>query len=322
MEVENIDVWPKVAGKLEKIYIDYQNSKWRKEVDEKMFREDNPETLKVSPFSEVYKEISDNSELTKDDGSWVLNTKYGESEYKAKASVIGKYDPEKLNVIFHHYVGTESGEMLAKYLLGYIPTLKDNYNLIAITAHGHEKQPDNPNRNVMSETFPTMESLQGTIATSAKLIDEVANDLDKPSVPIGVSLGGIVVEWNRLMGDDENISGRITIEAYPDAADILLSEPFEELIDDPQNRRNLEKYKDAFSLEGVPEESLSRNQNSTVILGKTDDIVSIEKAREYYQKLDIKPLTLPFGHYTLISEGFPSIPNQISRSLKEISDNS
>lgn len=308
-----------IAVKLENFYIDYLNNVWGKEKD-KMFRDDNPETLKVTSFTKVYGEISQNSKVTKEENSWVLETKFGENKYKASASVVGEYDPDKQNVIFHHYVGTQSGKELAKYLLGTIPYLRKNFNLIAITAHGHEKQPDNPKRNVMSDTFPTMESLQGTIATSAKLIEQVSRDLEKSSIPVGVSLGGIVVEWNRLLSDNDKTAGRITVEAYPDAAAILLSKPFDKLIDKPKDRRNLMKYRKSFSLEGVPVEAFDRTKNSTVILGSEDKIVDRKKADEYYKKLGIKPLMLPFGHYTLISEGFPSIPKAISRALKEIKE--
>jgi len=35
MEIENIDIWLKVAGKLEAFYIDRQNEEWNKNVEKR-----------------------------------------------------------------------------------------------------------------------------------------------------------------------------------------------------------------------------------------------------------------------------------------------
>jgi hypothetical protein len=174
----------------------------------------------------------------------------------------------------------------------------------------------------MADAFPSMESFQCTIATSAKIIEQVSNSLEKSSIPIGISLGGTAIEWNRLLSDNNKIAGRITIAANPDTTAAILSEPYNNLMDNPQIRRNSEIYRESFSLENVPAEAFKDTGHSTVILGSEDKVFDINAARAYYERLGIKPHVLPFGHATLLTEGIPTIPLVIQRSLKEIKEHS
>ena len=325
LEEGNSNQEPNLAVRVERKNAEKTNKLWRKTIKEGMFRDDEPGEIDLKPFTEFYKKSEEGSKFIPHPTSWIQVIEHKGKKYVAKArllrsgrtsSGIRQYDPNKPNFYWHHFAGVTNQRRQSELLRVLMPEL-ENFNVIVITAHGHTKDYEGLEGNAMSRTFAKMENLQGTLAASIMLVDNMEESTDKQGTFLGASMGGIVGLWHSVVGKNE-LRRKVVIAAHTQADEIFTSEPFSGMIQDHAKINELrEQYRRAFELGEIPEVVKRRNENTTIYLGTEDSIVNVDIARKTCKLLGIENINeLPFDHNTM-SLGLPQIYRDIKDELKK-----
>ncbi len=311
----------KVAVKLERFLSEKRNVKWKQKVREPMFRSETLNSANsLKSFQEFFSNLVPHFE---DNGnSWTEKVTSPESmEYIASAKIFspnkrstGINDPNKPNFIYHHFAGATKPEDHIKLLEILAPSLK-KYNIIIVSAHGHSKNDEKIISNPMSRTFASMEDIQGTIAASVALVDNLALLNKNNSVYLGISMGGIVEYWHRILGKN-NFSKSIIIAAHPQADKIFTSYPFSGMFNAPEIEKYRTQFAKAFNIGEITAQIKNRFKNVKLYLGTKDSIVNKKIARNMAKRLGIDNISeYPFDHFTISLAGL-DILKTLRKELK------
>jgi len=305
----------KVAVRLERLLAKNRNLKWSRDIKELMFRSETSESANsLRPFAEFFTNLKSNFEYNKNNWKEKVTTPDGK-EYIATAKIFspnerstGIYDRNKPNFIYHHFAGATNPEDHIKMLKILVPDLK-GYNIIVVAAHGHSKNDEKNISNPMSRTFTTMEDVQGTIAASVALVDNLAQLNTEKSIYVGISMGGIVEYWHRFLGNNQ-FSKSYIIAAHPKADKIFTSYPFSGMF----NLSKIEKFKTqfarAFEIDEITTQIKNRFKEVKLYLGTKDSVVNKEIARDMAKKLGIDNISeYPLDHLSISLAGLNIIKN-------------
>ncbi|OGM21592.1 hypothetical protein A2863_04005 [Candidatus Woesebacteria bacterium RIFCSPHIGHO2_01_FULL_38_9b] len=320
---------------LNRLWTAWDNEKWQLEIPQliAMFRDDELGKISTLPFPEFYKRLKGNFIPTK--VGWIQTAESEKGKYIAKARLLRsgikafgreigsgerKYDPDKPNFIYHHWASAENPELQAEALRIAIPEL-EKFNVIVIKAHGHNRNYDNEPGNAMTRSFPTMESIQGTLAASIMLSENIARCLKKPTVFAGISMGGVVGLWGSIV-EESKIDKRFIIAAHPEYRRIFFNDQF---------RGQINRYGDRLALFGKPNDYTyndmsevnidegveGSNRNTYLFYGTEDLTVNSSNVLNTIQSLGItNSYSYPLDHKTM-SAAFPDIINVIREQLRE-----
>lgn len=308
-----------IAVRLEKLFTKKRNLESKKNIVEPMFRAETSDTANLlKPFPEFFANLEPKFQDNKN--SWTEEvTDPDGKKYIASAKIFspnkrstGIYDPRKPNFIYHHFAGiTTSPEDHIKLLRIMAPDL-NRYNIIVVTAHGHSKNAEKVTSNPMSRTFATMRDIQGTIAASVALVDNLAQLNSRNSVYLGISMGGIVEYWHRILGD-HHFSKSLIIVAHPQADKIFTSSPFSGMFDPSEIEKFKTQFAKAFDMGKITTDLKNKFKDVKLYLGTKDSIVSKKIARDMAKRLGIEDVSeYPFDHLTIALAGL-----DILRSFKK-----
>lgn len=307
-----------VAVRLEKLFAKKRNLESKKNIVEPMFRDETFHSANsLRPFSEFFANLEPKFQDNKNNWTEEITDTDGK-EYIASAKIFspnerstGIYDPRKPNFIYHHFAGATNPEDHIRLLKIMAPDLS-GYNIIVVTAHGHSKNAEKVTSNPMSRTFASMRDIQGTIAASVALIDNLAQLNSKNSIYVGISMGGIVEYWHRILGD-HHFSKSLIIAAHPQADKIFTSSPFSGMFDPSEIEKFKTQFAKAFDIGKITTDLKNKFKDVKLYLGTKDSIVSKKIARDMAKRLGIEDVSeYPFDHLTIALAGL-----DILRSFKK-----
>lgn len=275
---------------LERAWSEKDNEKWRVSIPQEfaMFRDDEPGNSSTLTLPEFISSIED-IDIYRTNWGWVQFTKANGRDYKVEASIIGPglkdngnrtYHPDRPNFIYHHWASATKPQRHARILRQLIPKLND-YNVISITADRHlpnyDKRPGNP----MTWAIPSMEALQGVLASSILLTENIARNSDNETTFMGISMGGIVGLWSSIMPESP-IKKRFILMAHPEYRQIFFNHDFRGQTNQYEKRLDFKDYQenDLEKLQ-ISDDTKRLNLGTFVFYGIKDTIINfatVEKA--------------------------------------------
>ncbi|KKU46353.1 MAG: hypothetical protein UX62_C0014G0005 [Microgenomates group bacterium GW2011_GWA2_46_7] len=260
------------------------------------------------PFKQIADEMQ--VDLVTINNPWELITDYHGEKRVTKIYTLKEFDTQKPTLIFHH--GASQTNPIGHLKLVFGKDVYQKYNVYAIHAQNHSTKSDYIHNSVDSFLHH-----QQTFAGSVLAIEEIYkyhhSRSAMPLIVTGTSMGGIVSSLHAFYFGSADLY--FPIVAYPNVGEIFLGKAYKSAVQGWDNKRQNSAYLDSFDIVKFDHSLLNK---VFPILGSHDQVVSYEKAHQFWQEKGFHVTVFPYGHFTpgVVPEEIRSMIEEKIKNLK------